>query len=80
MPKRRGLTVMRLHCIAKSMDVGVPFIFQIVLLLILPLAFAYLITVAGLALVSLRAALRNLLRGRRGQSDSTAPPGERLSA
>jgi hypothetical protein len=74
MPQQRRLRVTALHCIAKLMGVGVPFIFQIVLLLILPLAFAYLITVAGLALVSLRVALRSLLRGRRGQSDSTAPP------
>ncbi len=74
MPQGRRLRVTALHCIAKSMDVGVPFIFQIVLLLILPLAFAYLITVAGLALVSLRAALKNLLRGRREESDASGTP------
>jgi hypothetical protein len=57
------------------MGIGVPFIFQIVLLLVLPLAFAYLISVAGLVLVSLRAALKTLLpRPRRSQSYSASLP------
>lgn len=40
------------------MGIGVPFIFQILLLLALPLAFAYLISLAGLLFVSIRAILR----------------------
>jgi hypothetical protein len=57
------------------MGTGVPFIFQIVLLLVLPLAFAYLISVAGLVLISLRAILKNLpLRPRRAQPDFPSVP------
>lgn len=60
---------------ADPMGTGVPFIFQIVRLLALPLAFAYLITVAGLVLVSLRAPLKNLqFRRRRGQPDFPSVP------
>lgn len=39
------------------MGTGLPFIFQIVLLLLLPLALVYLICVAGVLLLSVRAAL-----------------------
>jgi hypothetical protein len=49
-----------LQCIAKSMGTGVPIIFHIVLLLALPLAFAYLISVAGLVLIFLRTTLKNV--------------------
>jgi hypothetical protein len=73
-PGLRGLTVEGSHCIAKSMGVGVPFIFQIVLLLALPLAFAYVLTLAGLALGSLRAALKKRSRCRDGLPDATATP------
>ena len=45
------------------MGTGVPFIFQVVLLIGLPLAFAYLICVAGLVVVTIHAMiLRNKSR------------------
>ncbi len=50
------------------MGIGVRFIFQIVLLLALPLAFAYLISVAGLVLMWIRVTWKNLtVRPRRPQ-------------
>jgi hypothetical protein len=64
-----------LQCIADSMGTGVPFIFQIVLLLALPLAFAYLISVVGLVLMSIRTALNDPpLRPRREESGSPSVP------
>lgn len=51
------------------MGTRVPFIFQIVLLLGLPLAFAYLIAVAGLVFITLRAALKSRRLRRRSYSD-----------
>jgi hypothetical protein len=60
---------------AGSTGTGVPFIFQIVLLLVLPPAFVYLICVAGLVLLSIRATLKNLpFRPRRRQPDSPSVP------
>ena len=57
------------------MGTGVPFIFQIVLLLTLPLAFAYLISVAALLLMSLLATLKNLpLRPHHKQPDPVSVP------
>jgi hypothetical protein len=57
------------------MGTGVPFIFQIALLLALPLVFAYLIAVAGLAIISLGAAM-NIppLHPRRRQPDPPSVP------
>ena len=50
------------------MGIGVPFIFQIVLMLALPLTFAYLISVAGLLLMWLRVTWKSLtVRPRRSQ-------------
>ena len=70
-PEPCGFTLFRLHRVAHSMDIGLPFIFQIVLLLALPLAFVYLISVAGLVLISLRVKLNSLPAGsRHGQPDS----------
>jgi len=52
------------------MATGVPFIFQIALLLALPLVFAYLISAAGLVLMWLRVTWINpALRRRRSQPD-----------
>jgi hypothetical protein len=46
------------------MGTGLPFIFQIVLLLLLPLALVYLFSVIGVVLMSTRAALKSLFRRR----------------
>lgn len=57
------------------MGIGVPFIFQIVLLLALPLVFVYLISVAGLLFVSIGALLKKQARRpRSGQSVSLVVP------
>lgn len=71
-PEPCGFTLFRLQRVADPMGIGVPFIFQIVLLLALPLAFVYLISVAGLVLISLRAKLDSLSPGLR-REQSTSP-------
>ena len=53
------------------MGTGLPFIFQVVLLLFLPLAVAYLFTVVGVVLILVLAALKD--RSRRENPDSAAP-------
>ena len=53
------------------MGTGLPFIFQVVLLLLLPLAFAYLFSVVGIVLMPLYAALKS--RFRRKKSDPSDP-------
>jgi hypothetical protein len=58
------------------MGTGAPLIFQIVLLLVLPMAVACHISVTGLVLVFLRVSLKNLSRRpRRGQIDFPFVPG-----
>ena len=74
-PEPCSFTLFRLHRVAHSMGIGLPFIFQIVLLLALPVAFVYLISVAGLVLISFRAKL-NIppADSRRGQPDFPSLP------
>jgi hypothetical protein len=56
-----------LRCVAHTMGLRVPFIFQIVLVLLMPLAIAYLISVISLLVESIRTLLK------RSSADSKRP-------